>query len=91
MQLLFPLFLVIGTPGSIGALRTVASTPPVPFTAIAEEDIHAQVLLDLEPNFIYPAWPFRVHEEIIKPGSMERQWRGTQTGLTSTVLVMEGA
>jgi hypothetical protein len=67
----------------------VASTPPVPFTAIAEEDIHAQALLDFEPNFIYPAWPFRVHEEIIKPGSMERQWRGTQTGLTGTILVVE--
>ena len=90
MQLLFPLFLVIRAPGSIGTLRTMASTAPVPLATIAEEDIHTQVLLDLEPNFIYPAWPFRVHEEIIKPWSMERQWRGTQTKLTGIILVMEG-
>jgi len=68
----------------------MASTAPVPFTTIAEEDIHAQVFLDLELNFIYPAWPFSGHEEIIKPWSMERQWRGTQTDLTGTILVMEG-
>jgi len=51
----------------------VASASPIPLATIAEEDIHAQVLLDLEPNFIYPTWSFRAHEEIIKPWSMERQ------------------
>jgi hypothetical protein len=32
----------------------MTSSSPVPFTAIAEEDIHAETLFDPEFEFVYP-------------------------------------
>ena len=64
---LFPLFLVVRAPGGIGAFRAMASAAPVPFAAIAQEDIHSQGPLDSYFKFIRPPWSFSSHRDIIKP------------------------
>ena len=42
----FPLLRVIRAPSGIGALRTMTSSSPVPFTTVTEENVHAQGFFD---------------------------------------------
>ena len=51
---LFPLLCIIRAPGGVGALRTMTSTSPVPFTTFAEENIHTQGSLDPKFELIQP-------------------------------------
>jgi len=37
-------FFIFGAPGGIGALTIATGTSPVPFTAIAQKNIHSQCL-----------------------------------------------
>jgi len=43
----FPLFCIIRAPSGIRSLRAIAGAPPVPLTAVTEENIHAQFPLDV--------------------------------------------
>jgi hypothetical protein len=45
----------------------MASAAPVPFAAIAQDDIHSQGPLDSYFKFICPPWFFGSHRDIIKP------------------------
>jgi len=49
---LSPLLRVIRAPRGVGALRTMTSGSPVPFTTVAEENIHAQGFLDPQFEFV---------------------------------------
>jgi hypothetical protein len=50
--LLCPLLLVVRTPGGVGALRTMTSSSPVPFTTVTEENIHAKGFFDPQFEFV---------------------------------------
>ena len=45
-------FLVIRAPDSVGTLRMVTGTPPIPFAGIAEEGILPQHTFDSDFNFV---------------------------------------
>lgn len=54
---LLPALFIIGAPGSIGTFWTVAGAPPVPLTAIAEEDVSPQSFPNPELDLIPEAGP----------------------------------
>lgn len=47
-------FFILRAPGSVGAFRVVTGTAPIPFTAIAQEYVHAQCFLNPEANPVFP-------------------------------------
>ena len=49
---LSPPFYILITPGSIGTFWPAAGATPVPLTAVAQEDIFSQCLLDPEANSV---------------------------------------
>jgi hypothetical protein len=49
---LFAPFFIIGAPYGIRPLWVMASTSPVPFTAIAKQYLHTQHLLDADFSFV---------------------------------------
>jgi hypothetical protein len=54
---LLPSLFIIGAPGSVGTLWAVAGTPPVPLTAIAEEDIPPPCFINPELDSMPEAGP----------------------------------
>jgi hypothetical protein len=50
--------LVIGAPDGVRPLRMTAGASPVPFTAIAKNNVHAQHFLDAYFSPVRPAWPY---------------------------------
>jgi len=54
---LFASLFVIGAPGGVGALRAVAGAAPVPFTTVAENDVHSQGFLYFEFYTMPQRWP----------------------------------
>ena len=64
--MLLSLLLVVRAPGGVGALGAVAGTPPVPLAIVTQEDIHAQIFLNPELDFVHPARSCSTHASIIK-------------------------
>jgi len=58
--LLSPLF-IVGAPGGIGTGGVMTRPTPIPFTAITQENIHSQCLLNSEGNPVSPGGLRRFH------------------------------
>ena len=54
-------FFIVRAPGGIGAGWVMTRPTPIPFTAITQENIHSQRLLNSEGNPVSPGRSYGLH------------------------------